>query len=303
MTRGSQRPANATTYLALPRNLAAHARQRGRRQWLGSLPAIVDRSRERWQLDAVGDPFQPGGQTAWVAPVHSRTFGDAVLKVAARHEEAIDEAKGLRVWSGAGAVRLLAAEDVDDQTAVLLLERCRPGSWLADEPDATQDEVIAGLLRRLWVAPPATESFRPLSDMCEFWATASERWTYEHADELDPVLMREGTELFRTLGRRESTRTLLCTDLHAENVLSAEREPWLMIDPKPYVGDPAYDALQHILNGVTEFGRDPQSMVDRMAGLLDLDAEHLRLWLFARCVVGASDWPELLAVARQLAPS
>jgi streptomycin 6-kinase len=41
---------------------------------------------------------------------------------------------------------------------------------------------------------------------------------------------------------------LLCTDLHAENVLAAEREPWLAIDPKPCIGDPAFDAIQHMLN-------------------------------------------------------
>ena len=38
------------------------------------------------------------------------------------------------------------------------------------------------------------------------------------------------------------------TDLHAGNVVRAEREPWLVIDPKPFVGDPAYDATQHLLN-------------------------------------------------------
>ena len=32
-------------------------------------------------------------------------------------------------------------------------------------------------------------------------------------------------------------------DLHFENVLAAEREPWLAIDPKPLLGDPAFDVL------------------------------------------------------------
>lgn len=36
--------------------------------------------------------------------------------------------------------------------------------------------------------------------------------------------------------------TLLCTDLHAGNVLAAGRESWLATDPKPYLGDPTYDA-------------------------------------------------------------
>lgn len=41
---------------------------------------------------------------------------------------------------------------------------------------------------------------------------------------------------------------LLCTDLHGDNILAAQRESWLAIDPKPYLGDPAYDTLQHMLN-------------------------------------------------------
>jgi hypothetical protein len=39
-----------------------------------------------------------------------------------------------------------------------------------------------------------------------------------------------------------------------------------------------------------------------MADLLDIGRERVRLWLFARCVVGAAAWPELLQVARQVAP-
>ncbi len=289
--------------LALPRNLAKFAALRDRTHWISMVPAVLEDVRLRLEFDWVGDPFQPGGQTAWVAPVHSRTLGNAVVKIAARHEEAMDESKGLRVWGGAGAVRLFAADDVDEHTTVLVIERCEPGQWLADEPGLVQDEVIAGLLRRLWVQPPATEIFRPLWEMCELWASASERWTEEHRAHVDVGMVREGITLFRALAREPSQEVLLCTDLHSENVLSAAREPWLMIDPKPYVGDPAYDVLQHILNGAARFGRNPGELADRMASLVDVDSERVRLWLFARCAVGAAQWPALLDVARQVVPS
>jgi hypothetical protein len=36
--------------------------------------------------------------------------------------------------------------------------------------------------------------------------------------------------------------------------------------------------------------------------LLELDAERLQLWLFARCVVESADWPGLADVAATLAP-
>ena len=285
----------------LPRNLVEFADTRQRTAWIDALPAVVDRVREELELDAVGDPFQPGGQTAWVAPAHSAEFGDVVLKVVARHVEAFDEAKGLREWDGEAAVRVFAAREVDENTTVLLLEPCRPGSVLAAEPEAFQDAVIAGLLPRLWRRPPFIETFRPLAEMCDQWADGCGRWAERQAAHVDRGLVREGIALFRSLPRDPAEEVLLCTDLHAENVLAAEREPWLMIDPKPYVGDRTYDALQHMLN-CDRLMLDPRALVTAVAAQLNLDAERLLRWLFARCVVGAVDWPELFAVAQQIAP-
>jgi len=96
---------------------------------------------------------------------------------------------------------------------------------------------------------------------------------------------------------------LLCTDLHAGNILAAEREPWLLIDPKPYVGDPTYDAVQHLLNCDVRLHTEPDRLLARIADLLELDAERLRLWLFARCVQESTTWPELAEVARSVAPA
>ena len=107
--------------------------------------------------------------------------------------------------------------------------------------------------------------------------------------------------MFRTLPGTSTRDVLLCTDLHAGNVLAAEREPWLVIDPKPYVGDPTYDALQHMLNCDRRLHADPRGLTRRIAELLELDAERLQLWLFARCVVESADWPGLADVATNLA--
>jgi hypothetical protein len=58
-------------------------------------------------------------------------------------------------------------------------------------------------------------------------------------------------------------------------VLAAEREPWLVIDPKPYVGDLTYDVLQHMLNCDKRLRADPGDFVARMADLASLDAGRL----------------------------
>jgi streptomycin 6-kinase len=283
----------------MPCNLEAAARSEGRSDWLARLPGLVGRLEERWAI-AVGPPFQPGGQTAWVGPARDEEGRDLVLKVMWRHPEAVHEADGLRVWAGDGAVLLHRSAELDD-TIALLLERCRPGTPLAERPEPEQDEVVAGLLPRLWLEPPAGHSFRPLGEMCRDWADRFERKAAIHPPPLDTGVMKEGIALFRSLPDTSPRQVLLCTDLHAENVLAAERQPWLVIDPKPYVGDPTYDVLQHLLNCPDRLQADPVALAGRLAGLLDLDRERLLLWLFARCVQESVDWPDLAGVAARLA--
>lgn len=286
--------------LSLPRNLAAGWDGEGRSGRVAALTRLVRELEERWSLTA-GEPFQPGGQTAWVAPARDATGADLVLKVAWRHPEAMHEAEGLRMWSGNGTVKLHASLAFDEATA-LLLERCTPGTPLSNRPEPEQDMVIAGLLRRLWKQPGRGHGFRPLQRMCDEWADEFESKTANARTDLDPGLARHGIALFRSLPGSAAHHVLLCTDLHADNVLAAEREPWLVIDPKPYVGDPTYDALQHLLNCPERLRADPQGLARRMAGLLGLDADRLLLWLFARCVQESPDWPDLSEVARRIAP-
>jgi streptomycin 6-kinase len=90
--------------------------------------------------------------------------------------------------------------------------------------------------------------------------------------------------------------------LHHDNVLAAAREPWLAIDPKPYLGDPAYDPVQHMLNFPGRLAVDPAGFAHRMAGLTGLEPDRVRTWLFARCVQESAREAELRPVAMRLAP-
>ena len=108
----------------------------------------------------------------------------------------------------------------------------------------------------------------------------------------------------RELPRTAPIEVLLATDLHAGNVLRATREPWLVIDPKPFVGDPAYDATQHLFNCHSRMRSDPCETIRRFADLLDLDCERVRLWMFARAAAEPRDrWEneDLALLARTIA--
>ena len=141
--------------------------------------------------------------------------------------------------------------------------------------------------------------------MCAAWADETEEafaWAAGSTARagLDRGLVRAGLELFRTLPASAGRHVLLATDLHAENILAAGRERWLAIDPKPHVGDPAYDPLQHMLNCDRLF-TDPTGLARRLADLLELERDRLLLWLFARIVQESPGQPALGEVAVRLA--
>ena len=138
--------------------------------------------------------------------------------------------------------------------------------------------------------------------MCDYWANRYEGRSAAARNCLKAPLAKEGIRLLRELPRSGGGALLLHTDLHAGNVLAAEREPWLAIDPKPYVGDPAYDVTQHIFNGVFLEGADAEALAARMARLLDLDLHRILHWLFARAVEASPYWGGMADLARALYP-
>ena len=284
--------------MIIPERLAATCRgMPERRAWLEQLPDAIREVQDRWSL-VLEAPFD-GNEVScsWVAPAARRDGTRAILKLGLPHMEAEHEIPALRFWNGDPTAYLLAA---DDDLNALLLERCEPGTPLRDLPESEQDGVVAGLLRRLWRMPPEPHPFRPLAMMTAQWATETRadaaRWP-------DAGLVEEGLRLFEELPRTSRHAVLLATDLHAGNILRAQREPWLVIDPKPFVGDPAYDATQHLLNCAGRLRADPEATIRRFADLLEVDAERVRLWLFARAAAESRDvWDDdALALARVLA--
>lgn len=284
--------------MIVPERLAEACRRApGRIAWLERLPDVIRELQERWSL-SLGAPFDGVDVScAWVAPANRADGTRAVLKLGMPHFEAEHEIQSLRFWDGGPTVRLL---DADVRLNAMLLERCEPGTSLRELPEEEQDVVVAGMLRRLWRRPAASHPFRPLSAMTESWAAetraAAQEWSA-------PGLVQEGLRLFEQLSRPSDDDVLLATDLHAGNVLRARREPWLAIDPKPFVGDRAYDATQHLFNCKGRMLSAPDATIRRVADLLGVDGGRVRLWMFARSAAEPRDtWSEdSVALARSLA--
>ncbi|MGH2641671.1 MAG: aminoglycoside phosphotransferase family protein [Actinomycetota bacterium] len=263
--------------------------------WLERLPDVVAELEARWVV-TLGPPYDgPEVSASWVAPALRADGTSAVLKVGLPHMEAEHEIDGLRFWDGDPTVRLFEA---DDTQGAMLLERCEPGTPLRSLPEPEQDVVIAGLLRRLWRVPSAPHPFRPLSEMIGSWIeetmSSEPHWS-------DPGLVRDGLRVFDDLlNSPTDDHVLLSTDLHAGNVLRSQREPWLVIDVMPFVGDPAYDATQHLLNCEARMHNDPDGTIARFTDLLQVNTDRVRAWLFARVAAESGgdreSWADLARV-------
>lgn len=281
--------------ISIPPNVRANLEKYGGAEWLANLPTVIPELAERWKITP-GEPFNAEASCSWVAPCTCADAGEAIFKIGWPHMEAEDEIAGLRFWNGDPTAFLLQADETHN---AMLLERCVPGTTLRELPLAEQDVIIARLLQRLWREPGELYDFRSLAKMVTYWTEEAEN----RADQwIDPAIAQAGIQAWQHLIETTKTHVLLATDLHAGNVLQAQREPWLAIDPKPFTGDPAYDATQHLFNEWEPLAADPLGRIERFANLLEVDAAWVRLWMFARAATNeAGDADKCLALAKKLA--
>ncbi len=256
--------------------------------WLERLPLLVEECAEQWSLQ-LGRPF-PYAYASLALPAELPGGGDAVLKVCFPHEEAEHEGAALAAWNGEGAVRLLAH---DPERWALLIERCRPGTYLSElAPDAALG-VIAGLLPRLWMAAGAP--FRSLAEEAAGW-TAVLPASWERAGRpFERALLDSALGALGELAGTQGEQVLLHQDLHADNVLRAEREPWLTIDPKPLAGEREF-GVAPVVRG-SELGHSRRAVLhrlDRLTGELGLDRERARGWALGQTLAWAFEGGEAL---------
>ncbi len=237
--------------------------------WAADVPRLAAECAERWSLE-LETPFAAEA-AAWVAPA-----GEVVLKLGFPHRESQFEHEALRLYDGDGAVRLL---DYDPERGALLLERLRPGIQLWSRPEDEGRRIAASLLPRLWRMPPAGHPFDLLVDYARHWST----------------LPGEAGRLAAELAGDPGEPVLLHQDFHNGNTLSARREPWLAIDPKPVVGDREYDLSSLLRDRREELLREPdpqrtvQARFDFYAEELELDRDRLRAWGIVQTVGWTDD--------------
>ncbi|MFI1942000.1 aminoglycoside phosphotransferase family protein [Streptomyces purpureus] len=255
-------------------------------EWLGRLPDLARESLSLGEVEAERTVV-PGGRSSLVILVRTAEGEPAALKIAPPFAAPERERDALAHWNGWGAVRLLAAL----RDGSLLLERLHPEVSLRSLPEAKALLEAAGIVRRLWVEPPADHSFESVTGRTEPMAGAMASWS------ADPVA---GPLVAAALAAREellahSPETLLLHGCFRQGkVLGGDRAPWLAVGPEPLVGERAYDLARLVRDRVEDLvassagASAARRRVNRLADSLELDPERLRGWTLFRAVESAT---------------
>lgn len=250
--------------------------------WVRRLPAIAVDMLARWRLRPDGRPMH--GHCSLVLPVRTADGAAAVLKISFPDDESEHEHVVLRRWAGAGAVRLLSA---DPHRRAMLLERLH-GADLTGLTDVDACRVVAGLYRRIHV--PAMPPLRTLGSYLRRWN--ADLAALPRGAPIPRRLVEQAAALGADLAAESATssRVIHC-DLHYANVLAADREPWLAIDPKPVNGDPHYEIAPMLWNRWEELGGDVREGVRRrfhtLVDAAGFDEDRGRAWVVVRMVHNA----------------
>lgn len=288
---------------AYPPDFIRH--NRGDPAWLRALPGLVAQLADRWSLTL--DTHFPGIQINYVAPATRANGTPCVLKVSRHIDETRNEIAALRLWKGDGAAQLL---EIHEEVGALLLERLEPGTMLSEMVDSDDGAtmIAASVLRRLW---------RPLSDVPQPSGLRSlESWCGAYDRNREAIMRGDGgfpAELFQRADELRadllaSTEVpmVLHGDMHHFNVLRAQREEWLAIDPKGLAGDRCFDVCQFFRNPHAVSPRINGRRLDIFCAELGIDRRRTKEWCFVHAVLDAcwdfedgNPWESAVAYAEE----
>jgi streptomycin 6-kinase len=256
--------------------------------WCAELPALLDAVAGQWQL-RLGQAWSAGG-TSVVLPCWADGGGQLVLKLTPELQIAADEAAALQGWAASPHVVML--HDADLERGALLLERVQPGTRLADEPDPWPLQDVAPMLSDLQqpVVLPIGSGLPDLRHRVEFVfeLTRDRLRRYPATAERVPSGLVEDSRLAARALADDGPVRLVHGDLHPGNVLrGGPGRSVVAIDPRPCLGDPAFDAVDWVLasgGGETAV----RNRIDRLAGYLDeVDTDRVWSWCKGLAVVVA----------------
>ncbi|MFL6374707.1 MAG: aminoglycoside phosphotransferase family protein [Pyrinomonadaceae bacterium] len=271
---------------ALAQNVRALAGEAGAR-WLEKLPSVVEEIEEQWAI-SVNEPYV-NGEYNFVARAETHGAVQCVVKVVPPRSDRdhFSEAKYLSVSDGNGAVRLLAH---DRERMAMLIERANPGETLTQTFQGRERDAVRPAIDLLRATSRKIPEDRTDIILLDDWFEGLRRF------ERTAFPSSYATKALEIYDRRNKETELigyLHGDFHPDNIVSADRADFLLIDPKGIIGHIGYE-IAVFLNNFHWWQDEEPDIRERLASAIDqfshafgLTETELREWAFAQMVLGA----------------
>ncbi|NRS18196.1 phosphotransferase [Brevibacillus sp. HB1.4B] len=257
------------------------------RLWLDSFHELIAECEARWSLKVL-EPFPLSYN--FVAPVVLQDGRNAVLKLGVPGLDWQRELTAIRAFAGRGMVQLL---DADEEKGIMLLERIMPGETM-DKLSSEEERIqcLADVIKRMHTpvsnAGKLASTFPTIAD----WAVGLEKIRPYFQGGTGPIpeqMVNRAMQWYKKLLSTQKEQCLLHGDLHHENILRAEREPWLAIDPKGLIGETEYEVIPFLLNHLPEDGVEEvmKQRIDGLTKALSLQKERVLAWAYCHSVLSA----------------
>ena len=247
------------------------------KQWLDSLPDITAKIANEHNLSGL-------------TPANNMTFNyvasgyqndkPIILKIGMNSKALTKEASCLKAFA-----KHAAAEVIADDTNMIIMQRAVPGSTLKDHfPDNDIDatKILCASIKELHKASiPESHNFYHLSELFK---------TLDQKLDIPDEILSKAKHLRDKLLSTTTEEVLLHGDLHHDNILK-NGDSWLVIDPKGFTGDPAFEPAAYLCNPIPELLQENntreiiENRIKICSSELGIDSRRIADWLYAKSVL------------------
>jgi streptomycin 6-kinase len=247
------------------------------KQWLDALPDITYKVAEKYNLTNL-------------TPVNNMSFNyvasgyqndkSIILKIGLNSKALAKEASCLKAF-----LKHAATEVIADDAGIIIMQRAVPDTTLKDYFLASDDEateVLCAVIKELHLADvPKNHNFYNVRDLLK---------TLDSKLDIPDEILSQARALRDDLLSSTKKEVLLHGDLRHDNILK-NGDGWLAIDPKGFIGDPAFEPAAYLCNPIPELLQEDNAR-EIIASRIKLLAEHPGIpeqrifdWLYVKSVL------------------
>lgn len=244
----------------------------------------------KWQLVRLKEIKNNSFTGNYVAVAHSEKYKTTVVvKILVKKT---NELEALKFFNGKGCVKLL---DSDLEHSAFLLEYVKPGvslRTLFPENDFKAIEITTEVIKKLHVKNSINKGkgFKTVNQWLKLLSEFKSKQISEY-------LLQRARKLSKELLSKKQVLYVLHGDLHHENILSYEKEEWIVIDPKGVIGPLEYEIGRFIMNPIPELLLQSnvkeiiKNRIDRFSEIFGFEKQRIIDWCFVQAILGAC-WAE-----------